>query len=90
MKGLQIRFRIDDTVFWYKKLIFRKVFRKYIRGFFHVLFLFQILGIVIFALTIVGIDASQHPQTEHLFIVILVVVVFMGMVSVADCFVSKG
>jgi len=52
--------------------------------------LFWILGIVIFALTIVGIDASQHPQTEHLFIVILVVVVFMGMVSVADCFVSKG
>jgi len=52
--------------------------------------LFWIIGIVIAALSITGIPQAQNPTCVHLFIVILVLVIFMGMVSLANCLLSKG
>ena len=51
---------------------------------------FQVIGIVIAAIAIAGIPQGQEPYIQHMFIVILVLVVFMGAVSLANCFISKG
>ena len=43
----------------------------------------QIISIIITGLSIAGIANAQLPQAQHFFIVILVLIVFIGLVSAA-------
>lgn len=51
---------------------------------------FQLVGITVGALSIAGINEAQNLIAIHLFIVTLVLIIFMGMVSLANCILSKG
>jgi type III secretory pathway component EscS len=50
----------------------------------------QVVGLIVSALSIAGISNAQLPFSQHLFIVILVLTLFMGAVSMANCILSKG
>lgn len=50
----------------------------------------QIFGVVIGSVSIYGIAEAQHQTSVHLFVVVLVFTIFMGLVSLANCMLSKG
>ena len=52
--------------------------------------LFWVIGIVILCIAAAGIPEAQQLHVKHLLVVIIVLVVFMGLVSCANCLLSKG
>jgi len=52
--------------------------------------LLWICGLIIAATSIASIAEIQNNKVQHYVIVILVLTVFMGVVSLANCFLSKG
>jgi len=52
--------------------------------------LLWVVGIIVGALAITGIAEAQFASSQHLFIVILVLTLFMAMVSLANCLLTKG
>jgi len=52
--------------------------------------LLWVVGLVIGALASAGIAGAQFNSSQHLFIVILVLMLFMGMVSCCHCILNKG
>ena len=54
------------------------------------LYFLQACGFVIFVLMCLQIVHESEPTQQHQQIVILVLILFMGAVSVANCFLTKG
>ena len=86
-KNMKSSTQLLVVLFWVRSFGKKSFLSTLQRGF---SFFFQIIGIVIAALAITGIPQAQNPTSSHLFIVILVLVIFMGMVSLANCLLSKG
>ena len=85
-KNMKSSTQLLVVLFWVRSFGKKKFFKHIANR----IFFFQIIGIVIAALAITGIPQAQNPTSSHLFIVILVLVIFMGMVSLANCLLSKG
>jgi len=52
--------------------------------------LLWICGIIIIAMTIPSAILAQIPTVQHYQYVILILIVFMGVISLANCYLSKG